>query len=394
MSADRPDLVVVGGGVFGLATALEAAGRGLDVVVLDRGRFPDPTAASVGPSRKLRSTYLEPGYSELVVEAMAAWERLERDTDTTILLRLGNLVYSVHDEHPTLDAFQAASERAGGTIERLDAAELRARFPHFRRARAAIFEPAAGMLRATVGTGAIRTMAMRAGVTILEDAPVARLDLDGPDPAAVLADGRRMRAPRMVVAAGAWTAGLVPELRPAITLKAQGLAYLHDLPASFDAGGFPPFSELETIFYGFPAWGDDPVKIGWHQYGEVTDDPDTPRDEASPTFLAGVRRFLDEHLGLKLGPDAIEGATCLYDLTPTTDFVVDRLPGHPAVLVATGGSGHAFKFGPVLGRIAMDRLDGTGDSWLPAFAWPAAATHLALAPVAAPPAPSAPAGPR
>src|SRR6185503_12001090 len=116
------------------------------------------------------------GYSELVVEAMTAWERLERDTGTTILLRLGNLVYSTHDEHPTLDAFQAASERAGGTIERLDAAELRTRFPHFRRARAATFEPAAGMLRATVGTGAIRTMAMRAGVTIVEEARVARLD--------------------------------------------------------------------------------------------------------------------------------------------------------------------------------------------------------------------------
>ena len=104
------------------------------------------------------------------------------------------------------------------------------------------------------------------------------------------------------------------------------------------------------------------MKIGWHQYGEVTDDADTPRDEASATFLAGVRGFLDEHLGLELAPDAIEGVTCLYDLTPTTDFVVDRLPGHPAVLVATGGSGHAFKFGPVLGRIAMDRLDGTGNS--------------------------------
>ena len=373
MRADRADLVVVGGGVFGLSTALEAAGRGLDVVVLDRGRFPDPMSASVGPSRKLRSTYLEPGYSELVVEAMTAWERLERDTGTTILLRLGNLVYSTHDEHPTLDAFQAASERAGGTIERLDAAELWTRFPHFRRARAATFEPAAGMLRATVGTGAIRTMAMRAGVTILEAARVARLDLDGREPAAVLVDGRRMRAQRMVVAAGAWTAGLVPELRPAITLKAQGLAYLHDLPASFDAAGFPPFSELETIFYGFPARGDDPVKIGWHQYGEVTDDPDAPRDVASATFLAGVRRFLDEHLGLELGPDAIEGATCLYDLTATTDFVIDLMPGRPAVLVATGGSGHAFKFGPVLGRITMDRLDGTGRSWLPAFAWPAAA---------------------
>ena len=89
----------------------------------------------------------------------------------------------------------------------------------------------------------------------------------------------------------------------------------------------------------------------------------------SPTFLAGVRAFLREHLGLAIEPGAIAGATCLYDLTPSTDFVVDFVPGHPDVLVATGGSGHAFKFGPVLGRIAMDRLDGVAGAWLPAFAW-------------------------
>ena len=99
---------------------------------------------------------------------------------------------------------------------------------------------------------------MRAGVTILEDARVARLDFDGPEPAAVLAGGRRMRAPRMVVAAGYGPPASFRTLSPAITLKAQGLAYLHDLPASFDPAGSPPFSELETIFYGFPAWATTP----------------------------------------------------------------------------------------------------------------------------------------
>jgi len=106
-----------------------------------------------------------------------------------------------------------------------------------------------------------------------------------------------------------------------------------------------------------------------HEEGLITTDPDAPRDQASAPFLDGVRRFLHEHLGLDVAVDSIVGATCLYDLTPTTDFVIDHLPGHPAVLVATGGSGHAFKFGPVLGRVVMDRLDGGAGPWLPVFSW-------------------------
>lgn len=369
MARDGHDLIVVGAGVFGASTAWEAARRGLDVLVLDRSRLPNPAAASTGPSRKIRSTYDNPAYSRLVIEAMAAWDQLQHDSGETLYLRLGNLVYTTLDGHPTLDAFQAASENAGGTIERLGTADLRARFPQFRRARQATFERDAGVLRATAATGAIGRMARAAGVTIKEAAPVAHLDLDGTAPAVVLDDGERLTAPRIVVAAGAWTARLVPGLGPAVTLKRQGLAYLPDLPGWFDERSLSPFSEVETVFYGFPRIGDDPVKIGWHSYGEVTTDPDVDREHATPPFLAGVMAFLSDHFGLEIPRDRIVGASCLYDMTPTSDFLVDFVPGSSTVLVATGGSGHSFKFGSVIGRVIMDRLDGTAGAWFPELSW-------------------------
>jgi N-methyl-L-tryptophan oxidase len=185
----------------------------------------------------------------------------------------------------------------------------------------------------------------------------------------VLDDGRRLTGSRLVVAAGAWSTRLVPELRAFITLKRQGLAYLPDLPGTFDERGIPPFSELETVFYGFPRIGDDPVKLGWHVYGEVTMDPDVDRTRATAPFLDGVTSFLREHLGLEVPRDRVVGASCLYDMTPGSDFVIDFLPGSSTVLVATGGSGHGFKFGSVIGRLVMDRLDRIGGNWLPEFAW-------------------------
>jgi sarcosine oxidase len=62
--------------------------------------------------------------------------------------------------------------------------------------------------------------------------------------------------------------------------------------------------------------------------------------------------FLGRHLPGHLGPEILT-KTCLYTLTPDRDFVVDRLPDHPGVLVALGAA-HAYKFSSVLGRILAE----------------------------------------
>jgi len=80
MTGDRLDLIVVGGGVFGLSTALEAGRRRRTVLVVDRRTVPNPMAASFGPSRKIRSTYLDPHYTRLALEAMEGWRRIEAET--------------------------------------------------------------------------------------------------------------------------------------------------------------------------------------------------------------------------------------------------------------------------------------------------------------------------
>jgi glycine/D-amino acid oxidase-like deaminating enzyme len=62
----------------------------------------------------------------------------------------------------------------------------------------------------------------------------------------------------------------------------------------------------------------------------------------------------------------------MYNLSPTSDFLIDVSPGDPRVLVATAGSGHGFKFGSVIGSVVMDRLDDvSGSRWSPIFGWDA-----------------------
>lgn len=60
----------------------------------------------------------------------------------------------------------------------------------------------------------------------------------------------------------------------------------------------------------------------------------------------------------------------MYNLSPSGDFLVDFYPRDRRVLVATAGSGHGFKFGPVVGAVVMDRLEErSSDRWSPIFAW-------------------------
>jgi sarcosine oxidase len=50
----------------------------------------------------------------------------------------------------------------------------------------------------------------------------------------------------------------------------------------------------------------------------------------------------------------VKAKTCLYTMTPDGDFIIDRLPGAPRVVVASPCSGHGFKFAPAIGEILAD----------------------------------------
>ena len=57
---------------------------------------------------------------------------------------------------------------------------------------------------------------------------------------------------------------------------------------------------------------------------------------------------------------------CLYADAFDGDFVITPHPGRPGVVVATGGSGHGFKFAPILGKLIADAVEGRTN---PRFAW-------------------------
>ena len=79
-----------------------------------------------------------------------------------------------------------------------------------------------------------------------------------------------------------------------------------------------------------------------------------------------VARFCEEILPGYTGPE-LRTRSCLYDMPPDRDFVVDLLPREPRIAVCVG-AGHAAKFAAVLGRILSElALDGATDLPIEAF---------------------------
>src|SRR5262249_46615355 len=130
-------------------------------------------------------------------------------------------------------------------------------------------------------------------------------------------------------------------------------------PKLFTEGQFPVFliESKHGLHYGFPLFGAG-LKVALHHHRNETVDPDTYDRTVSAADEASIRVALAEFLPAANGPLA-SAQTCLYTMTPDGDFLIDRLPGAPQVIVASACSGHGFKFAPVIGEI-LANLATTG----------------------------------
>jgi len=371
MTGQSFDLIVVGGGIFGLSTALEGGRRRRRTLLLDRRTVPNPISASYGPSRKIRSTYADAHYTRLALEAMAGWRQIEAETGTELYVAAGNLNVSDGEADAHLETLDANARRAGARVRWLGTNDLRREYPQFRRGHRALLEEEAGFLRATDCVAALRELAGRHGVEFATEHEAAvETSGGGVD---VRTGAATYRAQQVVVAAGGWSNRLFPELGRALWQCQQGIMYLEGVPDAFCRPAFIPYSGADTGFYGFPAEpGRTGFKLARHLVTDAIDDPDFDRRTTPKGFVEAAGEFLRDWFGLDPGRYRVTAESCMYNLSTSNDFLLDFHPRMPGVFLATAGSGHGFKFGSVLGRIVLDRLDGIESArWTPQFSYDA-----------------------
>lgn len=362
-------VAVVGAGVFGAAAALELARRGHRVTVFESGAVPAPRAASTDEAKAIRRVGYagdKAGYVELVERSADRWHAWERETGRHVLHRTGHLSI-VRDAAPgslMYESMHVLHDRGAVEVQELSAAALRRRFPQFTVAdgEAGVYDPWGGYLEGAAAVRMLVALAVDAGVTLRERTAVAAVG-ERAGAAAVRVDGVERAFDRVVVAAGAWIGRLLPALARRLTITRQELVLL---PAPGDAAAFawprmPTWSAEPDgeQWYGFPLLREGYVKVARDRLGPAVD---ADVDRAGTTaFAADVAAMLRRRIPALAGSTGARGRSCLYTMTPDAHFIIDRVPGFERLVVAGAGSGHAFKFGGVLGPLIAGVVEGRPD---------------------------------
>ena len=190
------DVVVIGAGVMGAATARSLSRRGRDVVLLERFRIGHTRGSSHGRSRIFRLSYDHPAYVRMAMESLPLWRDLERETGREVLVITGGL-----DVGRTIDRNVASLEECGVGFELLTPGQAARRFPFLAFPDDRIlYQADAGIVLADIAVTAFADAAREHGAVILEETAALEMVSSGPD-VEVRTEGDTFRS-RVVVVTG------------------------------------------------------------------------------------------------------------------------------------------------------------------------------------------------
>ncbi|SNT56161.1 N-methyl-L-tryptophan oxidase [Actinacidiphila glaucinigra] len=371
----RYDLAVVGLGVMGAMVAWRAAAMGADVIALDPYVPGHRRGASHGGSRIFRTLCHEGvDYGVFARASLQIYRELEAATRTELLLQCGGLTIGPPG-HPLVSAAAVTAETVGVAYERLDSAELRARYPqHAPMGKdIGLFEPTAGVLRPEAAVRAAVQASRAAGASVLSGVRCLKLrhEADGPT---LFTNAGVIRARKTVLAIGGWTNDLVPDLELPLQVRRSVLCWFRDDTECHGTQNFPVFIRVGSGLdgWGIPDVDGRGVKVGLggpHPSKRLLSHPDDnwgmhPVSVETAPVSAYVTKALP---GLQ--PITASAEACMDVRTPDGHFVLGSHPRLADVVLCTGFSGHGFKHAPAVGTaVAQYALHGRTDFPIDAFA--------------------------
>ncbi|GIH25737.1 oxidoreductase [Acrocarpospora phusangensis] len=348
------EVVIVGGGLEGMSIAAALTRRGVrDVLVLERR-----TIGSGGTGKS--SGIVRCHYGVPLLAAMA-WEgvRFFEETPGLGFRRTGYVVGVGPENEAALRANVAVQRGLGVEVSLIGHDEVRGLWPGLETEDFAVFayEPRGGHGDAYRTCQHFAEAARRGGARVLQHTPVAALVAERDRVTGVrLADGRRVGAGTVVVAAGAWSTALVSPAGVELPVRAVREPIVIADPGR-PVGDVPVFSDLVSLQY-VRTEPDGRLLIGNSDLADPEPaDPDRYLNRADgPHLERAAGRFSGRFPGLPDVSFVTSYAGC-YDVTPDFNPIIGPA-GPDGLFVAAGFSGHGFKISPAVGRIAAEMITG------------------------------------
>jgi glycine/D-amino acid oxidase-like deaminating enzyme len=374
------DFLIVGGGIFGITTAVELAKRKYSVGLINPDTIPHHLAASTDISKAVRMEYgSDQEYFQMAEESIKRWLAWNDFFDTTLYHEVGFLMLckgSMESESQSYERESYENLKAFGyATNKLDRAALQKRFPvvnsqHYHEAN---FNPKGGYVESGLAVHKLAAYAQSLGVDIHEGQTAKDIKIEGGKLKSIKTkEGETFSCGHAIIAAGANTPYLLQELQPYIKSTGHAVFWLKpDYPIHFTPPRFSVFTAdiSNTGWYGFPfSPKTGVIKIGKHSSGRYVH-PDKDDRMVTETEVEELRFFLQNTF-----PDLAHAALvytrrCLYTDTLDGHFWIDRHPYIEGLSVSTGGSGHGFKMGPLIGEMTADTAEGREHHFAARYRW-------------------------
>ncbi|MBB3655626.1 glycine/D-amino acid oxidase-like deaminating enzyme [Rhizobium sp. BK650] len=398
------DVVVIGGGVVGVTTALFLAKRRISVTLVEKGRI-----AAEQSSRNwgwIRKQGRDADELPIVIEACRLWKELAEECGEDIGLTQTGVTYLANSDKE-MAGFETFMKLAGAydlDTRLLDSGQTAALFKGISRKFAgAMTTPSDMRAEPWRAVPALARLAARLGVTIVENCAARTLDLSGGKVSGVWTEAGRIETSTVLVAGGAWSSlflrnhGIsIPQLAVRATVAAtEPMAEIHSgavagAEVAFrrrQDGGYTLAPGNHRLYLGpdvfrhatryLPALMAHPFGTryslaapkgypdSWSTPRNWTADAESPFERMRVLDPAPEKSSLDaircdfKRLFQQFESVRLKTAWAgMIDAMPDVVPIVDRAQAIPGLFIATGMSGHGFGIGPGIGRIVSDLIQG------------------------------------
>lgn len=355
-------VAVIGAGALGGWSAFHLQKLGYQVTLIDMADPGNIAASSGGETRVIRSVYGSGGhYTALIPKALEQWQRLEKETQIKLFHKTGVLwMHQGHAEY--IQASMPHLQQHGFDFQPLSIQQATQTFPVLatQQLAGAFWEPNAGVLMAKRACKALADYGISKGMTFTQHRVHPGNCVNGRLQNLVGDGAFNLKADYFVFACGPWLAEMFPaELSGLFTISKQDVFFFSKptKPALKDWRELPVWIEFgDAIFYGLPDLSGTGLKVALDERGPGFH-PDQNDRLVDVETLARIREFLALRFP-ELATMPLSGTrVCQYTNTHDGELLVDVHPDLENVVLLGGGSGHAFKLGPVIGDVVAGMIN-------------------------------------
>ncbi len=375
LNKQKMNIAIIGAGIFGLSTAYELQDRGHSVSVFEKGTIPNPMASSTDVSKAIRRTSYASNnnvYVNLVEQAALKWRKWESKFTKKVYHQTGTLIVSQQFEPktPLYESWKFLKEKdKNQDILILDNAVLQTTFPQIKlnNNEIAIYDKWGGYIESGLAIKELSVLIKSQGVKIYENSKVDEIK-ERKGSVFLYISENKIEFDLIIVASGAWTNDLLPNIGSKLTVTLQQMilvdsnnlsSFTHDKLPVWSMNSIDSKDDLVSEWYGFPLLREGYIKIANDSRGEIID----PNANRFPNqdFVTKATTFMHERFPLLSNARIVSAKGCVYTNTPDDHFILDWAPDFSKIFVASGGSGHGFKFGPSIGKLVGNAIEQKND---------------------------------